>query len=226
MQPTRNTLSENIRAQSGEFLSNHLAAAIDLYAQVKQAHWNVRGPDFLLVRELFDKLCTDLDHYSDLIAERTGGLGIAAHGTIHAAAARSFLVPYPLGIAEEHQHLFAVSEALAAFGRSLREAIGQATILGDEITADLFAEISRGIDQQIWFVESHIIAFKCQVSQEFVSGKTVHALAIRYHLSQGLIRAWVERYKAWAFDEDATAAEMVKEYVTRSLRLALVPAFP
>jgi hypothetical protein len=54
----------------------------------------------------------------------------------------------------------------------------------------------------------------------------VHALAIRYELSQALIRAWIERYQAWAFDEDATAAEMVQEYETRSLRLALVPALP
>ena len=156
MQPTHNTLSENIRGQSVELLNKHLAAAIDLHAQVKQAHWNVRGPGFIAIHELFDKVSTDVENYSDLIAERAGGLGGTAHGTIQVAAERSFLVPYTLGIADEKQHAFAVSGALAAFGQSVREAIVQAATVGDANTADLFTEISRGIDQQLWFVESHI----------------------------------------------------------------------
>jgi starvation-inducible DNA-binding protein len=156
MQPTHNTLSENIRAQSVELLNKHLAATIDLHAQVKQAHWNVRGPGFIAIHELFDKVSVEVENYSDLIAERAGGLGGTAHGTIQVAAARSFLVPYALGIADEKQHAFAVSGALAAFGQSVREAIGQAATVGDANTADLFTEISRGIDQQLWFVESHL----------------------------------------------------------------------
>lgn len=156
MHPTRNTLSENIRAQSIELLNLHLAAAIDLHSQMKQAHWNVRGPGFIAIHELFDRISVEVENYSDLIAERAGGLGGAAHGTIRVAAERSFLVPYPLDIADEYQHLFAVSGTLAAFGQSAREAIGQAAAFGDANTADLFTEVSRGIDQQLWFVESHI----------------------------------------------------------------------
>jgi starvation-inducible DNA-binding protein len=156
MHPTHNTLSENIRAQSIELLNKHLAAAIDLHAQVKQAHWNVRGPGFIAIHELFDKVSVEVENYSDLIAERAGGLGGTAHGTIQVAEERSFLIPYPLGIADEKQHAFAVSGALAAFGQSVREAIGQAATVGDATTADLFTELSRGIDQQLWFVESHL----------------------------------------------------------------------
>jgi len=74
MQPTHNTLSESIRAQSVELLNKHLAAAIDLHAQVKQAHWNMRGPGFIAVHELFDKVSEEVENYSDLIAERGGGL--------------------------------------------------------------------------------------------------------------------------------------------------------
>jgi starvation-inducible DNA-binding protein len=156
MQPTRNTLSENIRAQSVELLNKHLAAAIDLHAQVKQAHWNVRGPAFIAIHELFDKVATAVEGYSDLIAERAGGLGGTAHGTIQVAAENSFLVPYPLGVADEQQHIFAVAGTLAAFGQSVRDAIDLAAGFGDADTADLFTEISRGIDQQLWFVESHV----------------------------------------------------------------------
>ena len=155
MHPTHNTLPVAIREQSIELLNTHLAAAIDLHAQVKQAHWNVRGPEFIAVHELFDKVSQDVENYSDMLAERAGGLGATAQGTIQVAVKRSFLVPYPHGIAGTHQHVFAVSAALAAFGQSVRDASTQATGFGDADTADLLTEISRGIDQQLWFVESH-----------------------------------------------------------------------
>ncbi len=72
------------------------------------------------------------------------------------AAECSFLVPYPLGVANEQQHLFAVSGSLAAFGQSVRDAVGKAGNFGDADTADLLTQISRGVDQQLWFVEAHI----------------------------------------------------------------------
>ena len=155
MQTTHNTLAEPIRVQSIELLNKHLAAAIDLHAQAKQAHWNVRGPGFIAIHELFDKVSEIVEDYSDMLAERAGGLGGTAHGTIQVAAERSFLVPYDLGIADESSHMFAVAAGLAAFGQSAREAIGLATAFGDVDTADMFTEISRGIDKQLWFVESH-----------------------------------------------------------------------
>jgi starvation-inducible DNA-binding protein len=155
MHPTHNTLPLEIRSQSVELLNRHLAAAIDLHAQVKQAHWNVHGPGFVAVHELFDRVSTDVEAYSDLLAERARGLGGAAHGTIQVAVARSFLVPYPLDVADVAQHIFSVSAALAAFGQSVRDAIGQSAAYGDPTTSDLLTEISRGIDRQLWFVESH-----------------------------------------------------------------------
>lgn len=155
MHPTHNSLSANIRAVSIELLNKHLAAAIDLHGQMKQAHWNVRGPDFIAIHELFDRVAGVVEGYSDMLAERAAGLGGAAMGTVQVAAARSFLVPYALHIADSREHVFAVSAALAAFGQSVREAVGEATLGGDATTADLLTEISRGIDQQLWFVEAH-----------------------------------------------------------------------
>lgn len=156
MQPTHNTLHSDIRAKSVELLNKQLAAAIDLHAQAKQAHWNVRGPGFMAIHQLFDKVSEEVEICSDLIAERAGALGGTAHGTIQVAVKKSYLIPYPLDIAGEHQHAFAVSGALAAFGEATREAIGAATSFGDPNTADLFTKISRGIDRQLWFVESHL----------------------------------------------------------------------
>jgi starvation-inducible DNA-binding protein len=156
MHPSRNTLAEPIRMQSVALLNKHLAAAIDLHAQMKQAHWNVRGLSFIAIHELFDKVSVEVASYSDALAERAGGLGGTAGGTIQVAVEQSFLLPYPLGIADEKEHIFAVSGALAGFGQSVREAINLATAFGDVDTADLFTEISRGIDHQLWFVESHV----------------------------------------------------------------------
>jgi starvation-inducible DNA-binding protein len=156
MHRTHNTLPKKIRIQSVKLLNKHLAAAIDLHAQMKQAHWNVRGPGFIAIHELFDRVSVEVENYSDLLAERAAGLGGTANGTIQVAIKQSFLIPYPLGIADEPQHLFAVSGALAAFGGSIIEAIAKSTEIEDPTTADLFTEISRGIDQQLYFVESHL----------------------------------------------------------------------
>ncbi len=156
MHPTRNSLSENIRSQSVGLLNRHLAAAIDLQAQMKQAHWNVRGPNFIAIHTLFDKVAGEAAGYADLIAERTGGLGGTADGTVQNAAERTFLMRYPLGVARQEEHVFAVSSALASFGESTRDAIAQAETYGDAETADLFTEIARGVDQQLWLVESHV----------------------------------------------------------------------
>ncbi len=100
-----------------------------------------------------------------MLAERAAGLGGTANGTIQVAVKKSFLIPYPLGVADEVQHLFAVSGALAAFGGSIIEAIAKSTEIEDPTTADLFTEISRGIDQQLYFVESHLAPKKIEPSK-------------------------------------------------------------
>jgi starvation-inducible DNA-binding protein len=153
MHPTHKTLCENIRTQSVELLNRRLAAAVDLYGQLKQAQWNVRGPSFIGVHALFDKVAREADDYSDLIAERAAGLGGVAEGTVQVASERSFLIPYPLRIADENQHIFAVA---ATLGQSTRDAIGQSETVGDADTTDRFAGISRGVDHQLRLVESHV----------------------------------------------------------------------
>jgi starvation-inducible DNA-binding protein len=155
MYRTANTLPEQIRSRSVVLLNRHLAAAIDLHAQVKQAHWNVRGPTFIAIHELFDKIADVVEEYSDKIAERAGTLGGAAEGTVQAAAERSFLEPYRLGVADAARHIEAVTAALASFGESVRKAIDESDQFGDIDTSDLFTEVSRGIDYQLWLVESH-----------------------------------------------------------------------
>lgn len=155
MQHTHNTLAEPIREKSIELLNLHLAAAIDLHAQVKMAHWNVRGISFFAVHELFDKVATAILTMSDELAERCGGLGGTAQGTIQTAAKRSKLVAYPHQVAPIEDHIFAVAAGLAAFGQMLREAIDVTDKAGDKPTADLFTQLTREVDENLYFVESH-----------------------------------------------------------------------
>ena len=62
---------------------------------------------------------------------------------------------------------------------------------------------------------SHSVEFKRQIAQEFVAGETLHGLEKRHDLSRNLIRVWVERYQAGAFDEDAAAADLLQQYEAR-----------
>src|SRR5436305_10175117 len=155
---TKNDLSETIRGKVIELLNARLADAIDLQTQTKQAHWNVKGPNFIALHELFDKVNEDVEGYVDDIAERAVQLGGVAEGTARVVARRSSLPEYPLATADGRGHVEALSSALAAFGKAARKAIDQANELNDLDTADLFTEVSRGVDKWLWFVEAHVQA--------------------------------------------------------------------
>jgi starvation-inducible DNA-binding protein len=152
---TKNDLSEDIRARVVELLNARLADAVDLQTQTKYAHWNVKGPNFIALHELFDKINQDVEDNVDEIAERVVQLGGVAEGTLRTAAKRSTLSEYPATAVDGRSHVEALSSVLAAFGKSVRRAITEAKDLGDLDTAEMFTEISCGIDKWLWFVEAH-----------------------------------------------------------------------
>jgi starvation-inducible DNA-binding protein len=156
MDKTKNDIPEKTRTATVALLNAQLADAIDLMHQAKQAHWNVKGPSFIALHKLFDEIVDAAEDYMDLLAERVGQLGCVTEGTIQVAAKRSALKEYPLQIAAERDHVEALSSALAAFGKSVRQAIDQSNDLGDRDTADIFTEISRDTDKYLWFVETHL----------------------------------------------------------------------
>ena len=152
---TKNDIPEATRVKVVELLNARLADCIDLQTQTKQAHWNVKGPDFIALHELFDKINEEVEDYVDDIAERAVQLGGVAEGTARLVAKRSSLAEYPAQAVDGRSHVEALSSALAAFGAAARKGIDQANELGDLDTADLFTEVSRGIDKWLWFVEAH-----------------------------------------------------------------------
>ena len=156
MYETSNDLASTTRRSAIEMLNEHLADAIDLHLQAKQAHWNIKGPNFVGLHALFDQVAAQADEYSDLIAERAVALGGVARGTLQAVSAQSQLREYPLEVGDWRAHVQSMQDALATFGRGVRKAIDDATALNDADTADLFTEISRGVDKSLWMVEAHV----------------------------------------------------------------------
>ena len=153
--PRKNTaLNEEQQTKIIELLNRRLADAIDLQLQSRQACWNVKGPHFMALRELFDKVTLGVEEYTNLIAEHIVQLGGMAEGTAQAVARRSSLDEYLLATADGNGHIDALTATLAAFGKHARYASEQATELKDADTADIFTEIARGIDKWLWFVKT------------------------------------------------------------------------
>jgi starvation-inducible DNA-binding protein len=152
---TKNDLPATARTQVVGLLNQRLADCIDLQTMCKQAHWNVKGPQFIALHKLFDEVNDAVEEYVDLIAERITQLGGVAEGTARAVAERTALAEYPLTISRGEDHVGALSDALAQFGRTARIGIEEMNELEDADTADVLTEISRGIDKWLWFVEAH-----------------------------------------------------------------------
>jgi starvation-inducible DNA-binding protein len=158
MYRTQIDLPLQMREKLVALLNARLADAIDLKLQAKQAHWNVKGPSFIALHELFDKIAATADGFVDEIAERVTALGGTAEGTVQVVGKRSTLEAYPLDIYEGLAHVGALAGSLANFAKSTRAAIDAAEDLKDADTADLFTGISRETDKQLWLLEAHLQA--------------------------------------------------------------------
>lgn len=153
--PTKNDLPVDARREIVALLNLRLADCIDLQTMCKQAHWNVKGPQFIGLHKLFDEINEAVEDYVDLIAERAVQLGGIAEGTARTVAGRTSLIDYPMVLTSGAQHVAALSDALSEFGRLVRMSIEEMEELEDKDSADLLTDVSRGIDQWLWFVEAH-----------------------------------------------------------------------
>lgn len=156
MSEIKTDLKKASRDKSIALLRPALASATDLMLGTKEAHWNVRGPNFMSLHLFFDKLNAEVSVYVDDLAERSVEMGGYAHGTLQAAAKGSVLPVYPDDLSSEKDHLRALTAQFVAFSTHIRESIDLADKAGDRDTSDLFTQVSRGLDKQIWFLEAHL----------------------------------------------------------------------
>jgi starvation-inducible DNA-binding protein len=123
---------------------------------MKQAHWNVKGPQFIALHELFDEIATGILAYVDMIAERATALGGMALGTVRMAAQASRLDPYPTDVVQSLDTVRVLVDRMAQLAASTRGAADRAEELHDMDTNDLFIEVSRDLDKWLWFLEAHL----------------------------------------------------------------------
>lgn len=153
---TRNDTPSNAKKVALETLQARLADGIDLALDIKQAHWNLKGPQFIGIHEMLDGFRTEMDDYNDKVAERITQLGGTARGTAQAVTKETQLPAYPLDTYAIADHLAALIDRYAAYANAVRKNIDETDEAGDPGTADLFTEISRGVDKSLWFLEAHV----------------------------------------------------------------------
>lgn len=153
---TKNDLPSNAKSTVIGLLNESLASVIDLSLATKQAHWNLKGPQFIGVHELLDKFRALLDKHSDTIAERAVQLGGTALGSLQVVSSETKLKAYPTDIYTIHDHLGALIERYGDVANLVRKAIDDADEAGDATTADIFTAASRDMDKSLWFLEAHV----------------------------------------------------------------------
>ncbi len=152
---TENDTKSNAKAVSMEALQNRLADGIDLALVIKEAHWNLKGPQFIGIHLMLDGFRGEVSEWNDMMAERIVQLGGTARGTVQEVGKRTSLKPYPTDIYKISEHLHALIERFAAVANAVRKNIDDTDDAGDAGTCDLFTEVSRGLDKQLWFLEAH-----------------------------------------------------------------------
>ena len=152
---TRNDLQSNTNTTVAALLNARLADAIDLALMTKQAHWNLRGRQFIAVHEMLDGFRTEIDGHVDILAERIAQLGGVALGTTQAVAEGSKLKAYSSKIISVDDHVAALAERYGDLANATRAAIDTSDEAGDADTADIFTAFSRSLDKALWFLEAH-----------------------------------------------------------------------
>ena len=145
-----------IRTYVLQLLQQTLVGTLDLRSHVKQAAWNVKGPDFALLQTLFGTLATALDAYADLLAERIAVLGGVARGTARAVALHSPLPEYPSDLVVGLAHVQALAERVAAYVTTLRGAMTHTVEVEEVGTAALYTDIARGMETRLGGLEAYL----------------------------------------------------------------------
>jgi len=153
---TQNDLSANAKSVSIGILNARLADSIDLALLTKQAHWNIKGPQFISLHEMIDGFRDELDEHVDTMAERVVQLGGTALGTTQVVAKATTLTPYPTEIHKTKDHLAELIQRYGKVANTVRKAIDDTDSAGDVDTSDLFTAYSRALDKQLWFLEAHV----------------------------------------------------------------------
>jgi starvation-inducible DNA-binding protein len=156
MHPSPSALSPDTRTKLIAELNARLVDGVDLYTQVKAAHWNVKGDTFMPLHQMFDKLAEDVEDYNDDIAERAVILGGDAQGTARDAAARSRLPPFDQATTTPRATRFVkvLVDRLDVYLVGLRVSRDFSRKVDDQDTFELLTTTIMAVEKWGWFLRA------------------------------------------------------------------------
>ncbi len=156
MHPSPSRLPESHRRRVCDALDAVLANSVDLYGQLKIAHWNVKGPHFAALHPLFENFATAVLGFNDEVAERILTLGGLAGVTVRAAAAKSKLPEYPTSVVRDLEHVKHLADRLETHLETVRSARAVADEAGDPDTSDLLTGMAQELEKDAWMLRATI----------------------------------------------------------------------
>ena len=156
LKKSRNDVGENAKKTSINVLNGVLVDSIDLTHCVRQAHWTLRGPNFIGLHLMLETFYNELFVSTDDIAERIVQLGGTPDGTTQLISEKTRLKPYPRDTTYTLSHVAELADRFAANAKAVRDGIDTTDEAGDADTADLLTEVSRALDKKLWMLEAHI----------------------------------------------------------------------
>ncbi|HEY6549327.1 MAG TPA: DNA starvation/stationary phase protection protein Dps [Vicinamibacteria bacterium] len=156
MYTSPSALPEPARREIAAALDARLADGLDLWSQIKVAHWNVKGPHFAALHPLFETFATGLAAHNDALAERAVTLGATVRGSARQVASASTLPDYPAGPTRALEHVKLLAERIEAYLGRVREARGVAERHADQDTVDLLTGIVVEFEKHAWFLRASL----------------------------------------------------------------------
>lgn len=147
-------VEEKGRKEVGEWLQIFLASTYALYLKTQNFHWNIVGPQFFPLHQLFQKQYEEMAEAVDEIAERIRSLGLIANGGFHAFGKDS-KIKEGRGSSSSQEMLHELLEGHEFLAKMGRPWIAKAQEIGDEVSADLLIKRLTAHEKAAWMLRSH-----------------------------------------------------------------------
>ncbi|MGV2983834.1 Dps family protein [Microbacterium sp. AGC85] len=144
-----------VAAAAAQFLSPVVLGLQALTINGKQAHWHVRGANFIGVHELLDSVVANAGAFADTAAERIVALGLPIDARLSAVASKAGTSAVPAGFTQSAdliRHIVADIDAILVDTKAAIDGLDEI----DLTSQDVAIEIMRGLEKDRWFLVAHV----------------------------------------------------------------------